>query len=83
MLDRGRERRVAAAPDLEQPPLQLLQLGVDRRVEGTLDPAGDYARSLGSGYGLFVGFGVGVGGGVRPDGEGLPGLPDGGVVPRE
>ena len=83
MLDRGRERRVAAAPDLEQPPLQLLQLGIDRRVEGTLDPARDHARSLGSVYGFFVvvGLGVGVGAGVRPDGDGLPGLPDG--VARE
>ena len=48
MLDRRRERRMPAAPDLEQPSLELAQLRVDGRIEGALRPPRDHATSLGS-----------------------------------
>ena len=54
MLHRGGERRMPAAPDLEQPTLELAELRIDGRIEGALRPPRRHAPSLGSGGPHFV-----------------------------
>ena len=71
MLHGSGERGMSAITDLEEPPLQLLKLPIDGRVEGAFRRLDHHSSSLGSDQGFFV-F-CGVGGGVCGRGVGWGG----------